>query len=200
MNLFAMGLLDTPLGLAASALVGVLFGFWLERAGFGSSRKLTAIFYFRDFAVLRVMFSAIAVAAVGLQACVSLGLADRAAIFAPDTVLWAQGVGGLIFGAGFVVGGWCPGTAAVGLASGKIDALVFLAGAGGGSLLFAAAWPAIEPLAGAGACGTLALPTVLGLSATTTTALVVAVALLGFAAAGPIERWVKHRATAGGAA
>ena len=59
MNLFAQGLLDTPLGFAAALAVGVAFGFWLERAGFGSSTKLAAMFYLRDFAVLQVMYSAI---------------------------------------------------------------------------------------------------------------------------------------------
>ena len=52
------------------------------------------------------------------------------------SIYGAQIVGGLIFGVGFVMGGWCPGTAAVGLASGRLDALVFLAGAGIGSVLF----------------------------------------------------------------
>ena len=67
MNLYAQGLLDTPLGLLLALVVGLGFGFWLERAGFGSSRKLTAIFYLRDFAVLKVMFSAMVTAALGLQ-------------------------------------------------------------------------------------------------------------------------------------
>ena len=76
MNLYAAGLLDSPLGLGIATLIGVLFGFWLERAGFGSSRKLTAIFYFQDFAVLRVMFSAIVVAAVGLRVLAMADLVD----------------------------------------------------------------------------------------------------------------------------
>ena len=52
------------------------------------------------------------------------------------SIYGAQIVGGLIFGVGFVMGAWCPGTAAVGLASGRLDALVFLAGAGIGSVFF----------------------------------------------------------------
>lgn len=193
MNLYAAGLLDSPLGLGIATLIGVLFGFWLERAGFGSSRKLTAIFYFQDFAVLRVMFSAIVVAAVGLRVLAMADLVDESAIFAPDSVLGAQAVGGLIFGVGFVVGGWCPGTAAVGVASGKLDALVFLFGAGLGSLAYAALWPAIEPLANAGACGTFTLSSALGLSPLVTTGLVVAMALLGFLVAKPVEAWTARK-------
>ena len=40
MNLYDQGLLDTAAGFAAALVLGLLFGFWLERAGFGSSRKL----------------------------------------------------------------------------------------------------------------------------------------------------------------
>ena len=187
MNLFANGLLDTPLGLALATLVGVLFGFWLERAGFGSSRKLTAIFYLRDFAVLRVMFTAIVVAALGLCVLASQGLIDESSLYAPDSLLLAQAVGGLLFGAGFVVGGWCPGTAAVGLASGKVDALVFLLGAGLGSIAYAALWPVVAPLSAVGACGVMGLPGVLGLSPLTTTGLVTVMALASFVIAKRIE-------------
>src|SRR5690606_36323687 len=56
-NLYDQGLLDTPFGWTVALLVGLAFGFWLERAGFGSSRKLAGIFYFRDSAVVQVMFT-----------------------------------------------------------------------------------------------------------------------------------------------
>jgi thiosulfate/3-mercaptopyruvate sulfurtransferase len=54
---------------------------------------------------------------------------------------------GLLFGVGFVMSGWCPGTAAVGMVSGKIDAIVFLAGAVLGSILFNETYPLIQFLA-----------------------------------------------------
>ncbi|HNW12269.1 MAG TPA: rhodanese-like domain-containing protein, partial [Candidatus Rifleibacterium sp.] len=60
--------------------------------------------------------------------------------------LYAQVVGGLIFGIGFVIGGWCPGTAAVGMVSGKFDALIFLVGAMIGSFLFNDFFGILEPL------------------------------------------------------
>ncbi len=43
-------------------LVGVAFGFTLESAGFGNSKKLAAQFYFKDLTVFKVMFTAILVA------------------------------------------------------------------------------------------------------------------------------------------
>jgi len=55
------------------ALIGFAFGFTLEMSGFGDSRKLAAQFYFTDMTVLKVMFTAIAVAMVLLFATVGLG-------------------------------------------------------------------------------------------------------------------------------
>ena len=192
MNLFHQGLLDTPLGLALALAIGLAFGFWLERAGFGSSRKLAAIFYLRDFAVLQVMFSALATAALGLWALDAAGTVDAATVYRMDTRLAAQVAGGLLFGAGFVAGGWCPGTALVGAASGKLDALGFLAGAMGGSLVYAGLWPALAPLQDVGACGIATMPEFLHLSPGATVALVVLLALGAFAA---VHRFANRTST-----
>jgi thiosulfate/3-mercaptopyruvate sulfurtransferase len=62
------------------------------------------------------------------------------------TIYGAQVIGGLVFGIGFVVGGWCPGTAAVGVASGKLDALAFLAGGVLGSIGFNETFALVRPL------------------------------------------------------
>ena len=71
---------------------------------------------------------------------------------------------GLLFGVGFVMGGWCPGTALVGLASARWDALVFLVGAGLGSILFNELFPLIRPLQEGGHAGLLFLPDTLSVS------------------------------------
>jgi uncharacterized protein len=85
---------------------GVLFGFFLERAGFGSPRKLTAMFYFKDLAVVRVMFTAVVVAMAGILLLGATGVIDGSLLGIPGTYLWPQAVGGLLIGAGFVVGGY----------------------------------------------------------------------------------------------
>jgi uncharacterized membrane protein YedE/YeeE len=195
-TLYAEGALGSPAGLVAAAAIGAAFGFWLERAGFGSSRKLTSIFYFRDFAVLKVMFTAIVTALVGLEALTSLGVLARDDVFRPETFLGPQIVGGLIFGAGFVVGGWCPGTALVGTASGKADALAFLAGAGGGSLLYAFAYPALADFAASGAQGVCAWPEALGIPRGIAVLLVIGMALGAFLAAEKVEALFARRAAA----
>ena len=93
-------------GLAVALVSGILFGFFLERAGFGSPRKLTAMFYLKDFAVLRVMFTAVVVAMAGLLILGGIGQIDLALLAIPDTYLWPQALGGLLLGIGFAVGGY----------------------------------------------------------------------------------------------
>lgn len=128
---------------AAAALVcGAGFGFVLERAGFGRADNLAAIFYGRNFRVMRVMFSAIVTAMLGLYLLDAIGFMPIGNIGILPTYLLPQLVGGLLLGAGFIIGGYCPGTSIVGVASGKIDALLFVAGILLGSLGFTVSYDA----------------------------------------------------------
>ncbi len=131
----------------AALFLGLLFGLALEGAGFSSPRKLTGQFTFRDFTVLKVMFTAVVVAAAGLWLCELLGvIAGPGAIFIHTPYYWAFALGGALIGAGFAVGGYCPGTSVTGLAGGRLDALAFMAGMVAGVALFAGGYRAIEPL------------------------------------------------------
>lgn len=118
-------------------LCGFLFGFVLENAGFGSPSKLTAQFRLSDWSVFKVMFTAIVVAATGLYVLQLAGLIQTDAIFVPSALLMAAGIGGVLVGAGFAIGGYCPGTSVVGLFSGRLDAAVFLVGLVIGTFAFA---------------------------------------------------------------
>jgi thiosulfate/3-mercaptopyruvate sulfurtransferase len=138
---FAADQLASPQAFFTALVLGLAFGFVLERAGFGSSRRLAGIFYFRDMTVLKVMFTGVITAMLGLSLAVGMGWVSLANVYNMPTIYGAQIVGGLLFGVGFVVSGWCPGTAAVGVASGKIDGLVFLGGAVLGSIFFNETFP-----------------------------------------------------------
>ncbi len=134
-------------GVWSGLACGLLFGFVLERAGFGSPCKLTAQFRLSDWSVFKVMFTAIVVAASGLWALRAGGLLATDALFVPTSYLAAAAVGGVFVGVGFAIGGYCPGTSVVGLSSGRLDALVFLAGLVVGTAVFAAVYgPAVERL------------------------------------------------------
>ncbi len=193
MNFFAHDLLGTSAAFIAAGLIGIGFGFVLERAGFGSSRKLTSIFYLKDFAVYQVMFTAVITAMLGLQLLDAAGLAEITALHRMDTMPVAQIAGGLLFGVAFVIGGWCPGTALVGAASGKGDALLFLGGAAAGSVAFAFAWPALEAPLTRGAAGVQTVDSALGLPAWSLPLAVVAMAVLSFTLIGA---WMRRRGPA----
>ena len=98
--------LDGSRALLAGLLLGVAFGFLLERGGLGDPAKLTGLFYLRDFTMLKVMFTAIAVAAGGIGALAAAGVLDLEALAIQPTYLWPQIVGGAILGAGFAIGGY----------------------------------------------------------------------------------------------
>ncbi len=188
-TLFSLDALGTPVGLAAAGLVGILFGWFLEQAGFGSSRKLTGIFYFRDMTVLKVMFTAVVTAMVGYQYLVAFGWLDPLGVYGLKTYWGAQIVGGLIFGAGFVIGGWCPGTAAVGLASAKWDALMFLVGALLGTAFFNEIYTSIAPLYSGFCPGLIQLNQTLHIPQPWLVVLFCVMAVLAFAG----STWLEHR-------
>lgn len=193
MNFFAQDLLGTPAAFVAAGLIGIAFGFVLERAGFGSSRKMTAIFYLKDFGVYQVMFTAVITAMLGLQLLDLAGVVEITALHRMETLPVAQIAGGLLFGAGFVIGGWCPGTAMVGVASGKADAVLFLGGAAAGSVAFAFAWPALESTLTRDAVGLSTLDGALGIPPALLPLAVVAMAVISFTLIGA---WLRRRGPA----
>jgi hypothetical protein len=152
-----------PVGLVLATLIGFGFGFALERAGFGRSTVLAAQFYFRDMRVLKVMFSAIVTALLGMTLLAGVGVLDLSALQVPPTFIWPQLVGGLLLGVGFIVSGYCPGTGVVAFASGKMDGLAAILGVMAGSLAFGLVHPAIHGFYMSGAMGTARFPELLGI-------------------------------------
>jgi hypothetical protein len=150
------------LGLAL--LLGIFFGLSLERSGLGDPHRLTGVFYFRDFTVPKVMFTAIVVASTGIYLLGDLHLLDLSRVWIIPTFFWPQLVGGLIFGVGFVVSGYCPGTAVTGFASGRLDALVTMIGISAGSLLFAVLYSELEGFYLSSDWGVVTVPGLLGVS------------------------------------
>jgi len=188
-TLYSMGLLDSVCGLAAAGLIGLLFGLFLEQAGFGSSRKLVSVFYFRDMSVIKVMFTAVVTALVGYQYLVAWGWLEPNGIYVLDTYWGAQIVGGLLFGVGFVIGGWCPGTALAGMASLKLDAVVFLLGAVLGSILFNETFALVGPLYEGGHAGALLLSDSFQISPKILTVLFAVAAVFAFSGC----TWIENR-------
>ncbi len=127
------------LGLLVALLIGIGFGFVLERAGFGRATKLAAQFYLRDLTVFKVMFSAIVTAMLGLVVASAIGLTslrDISESIVSWTYIWPMLIGGFVLGVGFIVSGYCPGTSVVAAASGNIDGAVTVAGVVTGTFIY----------------------------------------------------------------
>jgi len=160
---YKMGFFGEQTSFVIALVIGVSFGFWLERAGFGNSRKLALQFYFEDMTVLKVMFTAIVVAMIGLMYLTLFGWIDITKVYMNPTFIGAQALGGIILGIGFAIGGYCPGTAVVGASTGRIDAFVYIAGALFGMFVFGEVFPFIESLYYSGKMGNETLPHFFGL-------------------------------------
>jgi uncharacterized protein len=117
-------------------IIGIGFGFVLEQSGFSSSRKLAGVFYGYDTVVLKVFFTAAITAMLGLLFFSLFGWIDLNLVYINPTYLTSAIVGGIIMGAGFIIGGYCPGTSFCGASIGKLDALVFIGGLFIGVLIF----------------------------------------------------------------
>jgi len=88
----------TQPSLAGALGVGIAFGWCLERAGLGSAPKLMGQFTLRDMTVLKVMFSAIVTAMLGLFWLARFGIVDLSRVYVPETFVLPQIVGGLVLG------------------------------------------------------------------------------------------------------
>jgi rhodanese-related sulfurtransferase len=169
-------------------LIGFAFGYALEIAGFARSTKLAAQFYFKDQTVLKVMFTAIVVAMVLIFGASALGLLDINLIWVNPTYLWPGIVGGLIMGAGFIIGGFCPGTSLVALATAKIDGLFFALGALFGIFIFGETVDSFSAFWNSSYLGRFTLMDWLGLNTGTVVVLVIAMALFMFWGAEQLEK------------
>lgn len=146
-------------------LIGVAFGFILEASGFSSSRNLAGVFYGYNFVVLRVFFTALIVAMVGLMYFDYVGWLNLSQIFILPTFVTPMIVGGVIMGVGFVVGGFCPGTSFTGIAIGKLDAVFFTIGLYLGIFGFSLAFPLFEDFFTSGDMGNVTLTDITGIPA-----------------------------------
>lgn len=176
------------LDLLIAFLIGTGFGFALEQAGFSSSRKLAGMFYGYDTTVLKVFFSAAIVALVGSQFLSYFGILDLNLVFVNEYYVRAAVIGGVIMGAGFIMGGFCPGTGICAMSIGKIDAIVFVAGGLIGAWLFAETFPLIINIANGYYKGPVKINEVLGLSPGLFTLLLIIAAVAMFWVAEAAEK------------
>jgi len=193
---YKFGAFGDEFSLIVAVVIGILFGFFLERAGFGNGRKLAAQFYFRDMAVFKVMFSAIVTAMLGVFYLSWAGLLDIDLVYVGTTYLYPQILGGLLLGVGFILGGYCPGTSIVAVASGRPDAVVFGAGVFLGILAFGEAYPLFADFMNGSNMGSITLPDLFSMSYGLVMLIVVVIALAGFAGSELLEKRIGKKLSA----
>jgi hypothetical protein len=123
-------------------LTGIFFGFLLQKGGVTRYDVIIGQLLLTDFTVVKVMLSAVVTGMIGVYALKGAGLAK---LHPKQGSLGSTVIGGLIFGLGFGILGYCPGTVVGAVAQGSLDALLggvvgIITGAG----LFAAAYPKLE--------------------------------------------------------
>ena len=157
-------IISEEFSLVIAFFLGIAFGFILEQAGFSSTKKLVGLFYGYDFTVLRVFFTAGITAMAGVLLMGHYGLLDLDVIYVNPTFLKSALLGGIIMGAGFIVGGFCPGTSVCALAIGKLDALAFVFGAILGVWGFIESFPLVENIYYANNMGMVRISDYFGMS------------------------------------
>ena len=120
--------------LFAGVVFGLAFGFLLQKGGVGKFNILIGQLLLEDWTVAKIMLTAIVVGMVGVFA---LHHFAKVNLHIKPTRIGANIIGGLLFGAGFALIGYCPGTAAAALGQGSWDALFGMTGLIAGSWIFA---------------------------------------------------------------
>lgn len=160
--LFKNGFISNEANLFFAIVMGITFGFILERTGFTRASRIAGTFYLKNIAVPKIMGTTIITAATWFIIFSYLGWLDLSELYTPTTYVWPYVVGGLMFGLGMVVAGYCPGTAVAGLATGKSDALTFILGLFAGMFLYFALYPYVGEFASSSNYGVLKLHDLFG--------------------------------------
>ena len=108
------------LQLAIGFFVGILFGFLLQKGGVTKYDVIIGQLLLTDFTMVKIMFSAVVTGMIGVHLLRSLGLAQ---LHPKPGSFGVSVIGGLIFGVGFALLGYCPGTLAGAVGQGSLDAL-----------------------------------------------------------------------------
>ncbi len=172
------GAISATANLWLAVPIGFVFGFALFHSGFTDSRRIAWAFYFKDVSVPVVMFSAIATGMLGLWGLSLIGVLDISLVYMLPTYLLPMAVGGLLFGLGMVIGGYCPGTAAAAVATGKLDGLVFIVGFLLGSLVFGDFFPVWGDFYNSDYMGVFRLDQWMGIGLGTAVLLIVVIAVV----------------------
>jgi uncharacterized membrane protein YedE/YeeE len=154
---------DTPLNLVYGLATGLVFGFLLQRGGVTRFRVIVGQFLWKDHTVLKTMLTAVVVGSVGIWA---MHLYGDVSLHVKGVTILANVAGGLIFGFGMALLGYCPGTGVAALGDGVLRQAAFgVLGMLVGAATYAEVYPLIKAnLLSVGDLGKVTFPEVTGLS------------------------------------
>ena len=132
---------STTLGLVLAVAFGFIFGLLLHRGGVTSYNVIVNQFRFKDFTVLKIMFTAIVIGGIGVALLNGGGMAKW---HVKEADMLGIVIGSALFGFGMVVYGYCPGTGIAAVATGSVHALVGLFGMLAGGIAYAYSFPWIN--------------------------------------------------------
>ena len=143
-------------------ITGILFGFFLQKGQVLRYDKQIAALRLKDMTIVKFMLSHVMVAMVGIYLLYDVGIVK---LSLKPTILGALVIGGLVFGIGWGLLGYCPGTSLGALGEGRIDALWGIAGMLVGAGLFAEAYPFMQKTVLTwGDFGKITIPQLLGIN------------------------------------
>ena len=143
-------------------VTGIVFGVLLQRAGVIRYDKQLAALRLRDMTILKFMLSTFCVAMIGTYLLVDLGMAK---LSIKPTILGGVVIGGALFGVGWAIFGYCPGTAMGALGEGRLDTVFGLAGMLVGAGIYAEIYPLMKnTVLTWGDYGKITIPQVLGVN------------------------------------
>lgn len=143
-------------------VTGILFGFFLQKGRVLRYDRQLGALRLTDMTIVKFMFSAILTGMVGVQILFMLGLARPLIL---PTNLVANIIGGLIFGFGWGLLGYCPGTSLGALGEGSLDALWGMLGMLAGAAIFAEIYPFInDTILSWGSMGSITLSSLIGVN------------------------------------
>lgn len=167
---------DSPEKLALGLVTGILFGFLLQKGKVAKYHVIVGQFLLKDWTVVKVMATAVIVGAIGVYALLAM---SAVSLHIKPMLIGGVLIGGVCFGIGMVVLGYCPGTSVAACGEGRRDAMVGVLGMLCGAALFVAFYPILQAvMKGWGDWGKITVAELLGVSPWLVIAGLVTVAVL----------------------
>ncbi len=129
----------SPTTLLLGALTGLVFGFLLQKGGVTRFQTIVGQLLLRDFTMIKIMLTAVVVGGVGIYGMLAMGM--DVGLHVKNAAILGNLVGGVIFGVGMAILGYCPGTGVAAIGDGSRDAIPGVLGMLVGAAVYAEAHP-----------------------------------------------------------